>query len=130
MDIKTASPAAIDAELARIGGELAAQQRILNDAMRAQAAQKAGRIYPGTYNEAELRKSIARAADRMAELAAERFPYEREFVDRGGWARYYLVDSSDGHVHRDASWSRCSRTPSTTHMWLTSESGRPPADVV
>ena len=37
--------------------------------MRAQAAQKAGRIYPGTYNEAELRKSIARAADRMAELA-------------------------------------------------------------
>lgn len=130
MDITTATPAAIDAELARIGAQLADQHRILTEAMGRQAKQRAGQIYPGTYDEVELRRTISRAADKMADLQVERHPLDREFDQRGGWTRYYLVDSYDGHVHRDCSWSRCSRTSSTVHVWLTDYSGMPEEELV
>jgi hypothetical protein len=53
-----------------------------------------------------------------------------EFQRRGTWTRYYLVDNDNGHVHHNASHSACSRQPSTSHIWLTDQSGRPAGELV
>jgi hypothetical protein len=53
---------------------------------------------------------------------------DKVFRQRGGWTRFFLVTSSDGHIHNSTSCSTC--RPSTTYSWLPELSGLTEADAV
>lgn len=52
---------------------------------------------------------LADAIEDLANLKAASLPYENEYVRRGGWNRYFLVLSDNGHIHRSMSCSTCNR---------------------
>lgn len=58
---------------------------------------------------------------RVAYETAERDEYK-------GWARFFLVTSSDGHIHRSLNCSTC--RPQTRYDWLVDLSGLTEADAV
>jgi hypothetical protein len=65
----------------------------------------------------EYEKDIAKVAPEEQRLLAEIEAMRAEFRRRGGWKRYFLVVSSDGHVHRGTHCSTC--FSSTRFAWLT-----------
>lgn len=69
----------------------------------------------------EIIKELARISDEQQVLG-------NEFRRRGGWSRFYLVTSSDGHIHDSMSCSTC--RPSTRYGWLPKVSGLSAADAV
>lgn len=88
--------------------------------------------YEGKY---QVSKAIERCNSEMpalqlahdAALEAER-PYTEEFTRRGGWTRAYLVDNTNGHVHK---WRRCVTChPTTRYFWLTQFSGADETQIV
>lgn len=121
-NIATATPAEIDEQISRLDLTIARA-----DADRDHLRRKLDLDL--TWD--KLRK-INDEIDRLGYIAAEAFqqvrPLNAEFVRRGGWRRYYLVE--DGHLHYDVSGSRCSRIYSTTHYWMTEFSGQDPAEVI
>lgn len=125
-DLATRTPTQIDTEIARIEAEIAAQRDIRDRARRV--------LDPNSDRHSVIARNRARCSLELAELAlrlrcAELQPYLDEYARRG-WNRFYLVNSYDGHVHRDASPYRCSRTASTQHGWLLGESGKTYEEVV
>jgi hypothetical protein len=135
MDITTATPVEIDTELARIGGEIAQQEAIISRAERTIDLEHKHPAPSGDVNQRRIDQCqglINAALIERARLRGQAAPFEAEFARRGGWTRYFLVDSEtgNGHVHSDASTRRCSRVAATRHYWLTDQSGRPAVDVV
>ncbi|MFE2101590.1 hypothetical protein [Streptomyces sp. NPDC059468] len=53
-------------------------------------------------------------------LDAEVYPREAEYNNRR-WTRYYLVDNTNGHVHKDQDCSTC--FDDTRYAWLVEQSG-------
>lgn len=72
--------------------------------------------------------AIAGYKARLDSLRNRREPLEVEFTRRGGWTRAFLVNNSNGHVHRDMHCSTCFL--STQYIWLTEYSGGTEAQVV
>lgn len=72
-----------------------------------------------------LVEAYHQAADAVQALRAEVLALEDQY---DGWSRFFLVTSSDGHIHSSMRCSTC--TPSTTFGWLPDMSGRTEADVV
>jgi hypothetical protein len=70
---------------------------------------------------AQYQADLLQAIDRQAELFTSRRPLNDEFVDRGGWTRYWIVTNGNGHVHRSQSCSTC--RPTTDFYWLAELSG-------
>jgi hypothetical protein len=131
MDITTASPAEIDAKIAELNEELGRLQHTItqNHKLIKRASSAAN------YRQDLIDKANAaiRDAGLIAEtVVAERSLFDTEFIRRGGWTRYFLVDANYGygHVHYDTSSQRCSRTHTTRHYWLTSESGKTAEEVI
>jgi hypothetical protein len=109
MDITTATPAEIDAEIARLEAEYARAYAILDRKASTPAARE--------------------QASRDAQAAREALnPLNAEFERRGGWNRYFLVEG--GHLHYDVSSYRCSRTITTRHYWPTELADLPVDEVV
>lgn len=132
MDVATASPVEIDTELARLYSEIATRSTA-SDRLMASQRHITDRGEPDAYQLAQverLRRQSAALEHEIAQLSLQAAPLEAHYRNSGGWTRYYLVDAHNGHVHHDVSNRRCSRTPSTTHMWLTTESGRPRDEVI
>ncbi len=137
-DISTATPVEIDEHLARLGAEADATRRRLNHLREIQArirrgepVRDQGRLVAGAAIgefSARTAGAVLGADFRLTEIVFLMHPLETEYTERGGWARYYLVE--DGHLHYDVSGSRCSRIPSTTHYWMTEFSGQDPAEVI
>lgn len=132
MDIPTASPPEIDTEIARLANEIAKRCLVISQASRTIELEirhpaPFGGVNQHRINQCESLISIANRE--INGLREQRAPLDDEF-ERRGWTRYYLVDSHNGHVHFDVSQSRCSRQVSTSHLWLTSESGKPAEEVV
>ena len=69
----------------------------------------------------ECRERLAKAETEREKLVEKAAPYKAEFERRGGWRRYFLVTSSDGHIHRGMHCATC--YPSTTYGWLPELSG-------
>lgn len=129
MDIQTATPAEIDAEIARIDREMAAQRANMDWARRhIDFARQSP--FPDQAEIGKFLRQLEGATLAMNRLDDEQAPFRAEFRRRGGWTRYYLVDAYNGHVHRDYSNSRCSRTWGTVHVWLTDQSGMAREDLV
>lgn len=128
--LTTATPVEIDTEIARIEAEMSSK-RYLRDAAEKVLDRAARDTYYATLpSYAQAKCSLALAEIALTRYALELTPYLVEYTRRGGWTRYFLVNSSNGHVHSDANPYRCSRTPSTEHGWLVSESGKTPQEVV
>jgi hypothetical protein len=129
MQITTASPAQIDAEIARIQREIAKREHTI------EAADTAITRYQNSHMVDYYAEAIAAARTQqdaataeLPALVAEVAPFAAEFTRRGGWNRYYLVE--DGHLHYDLSSYRCSRQFTTTHYWMTDLSGQDAVKVV
>lgn len=65
---------------------------------------------------------------RLEELRAQNAELEDEFRGRGGWSRFFLVTSSDGHIHSTMGCHTCK--PSTRYGWLPELSGKSEAEAV
>jgi hypothetical protein len=74
-------------------------------------------VYGGT---ARVLESLPGFDAEEARLLAEAAPLEQEFAARW-WSRFFLVTSSDGHIHSSMSCSSC--RPTTTYGWLPNMSG-------
>ena len=64
---------------------------------------------------------------RLFDLNRQAEPFEDEYLSRP-WTRAFLVNNSNGHVHRDMACSTCFIT--TRFLWLTEYSGKTETEVV
>jgi hypothetical protein len=76
--------------------------------------------------EAQVR--FEEAADKVAAIKVTALPYDAEFTRRGGWSRFFLVTSSDGHIHSSMNCSTCN--PRTTYAWYPEFSGQTMAEAI
>jgi hypothetical protein len=132
MNITTATPAEIDAQIAELNTKIAEQRALISGAKERIEYQRSGRSMAVMVEEPVLRHIIEDARSVIESIKAERSLFTDEWKRRGGWTRYFLVDSEsgNGHVHYDDSAYRCSRTNTTRHYWLTEYSGATAASVV
>lgn len=73
---------------------------------------------------------LVTAIEDLAALKARSLPYENEYVRRGGWSRYFLVQNDNGHVHRSMTCSTCNREGvSTRFSWMIEFSGKDEKDL-
>lgn len=73
---------------------------------------------------------LAAAIEDLAVLKAESLPYENEYVRRGAWNRYFLVQDTDGHIHRSMHCQTCNREGHPTRFsWLIELSGKDERDL-
>jgi hypothetical protein len=94
---------------------------------------------PGSYYSKLPERSPERRAELVAEAEEFQAAYARVYVDeilpreaewerRGRWTRYYLVDNTNGHVHKDQDCKTC--FPDTRYSWLVEQSGMTAEDLV
>lgn len=86
--------------------------------------------YVQSYDKAAYLENSARLTSLYAELVeliTVSKALEDEF-DRRPWSRFFLVTSSNGHIHRDMNCSTC--YPTTGYGWLPSLSGKTEAEAV
>jgi hypothetical protein len=122
-NIFTASPAEIDSEIARLQGVVAG---LTVAAQHAQHAMDSTFTTEAGY--AQARGDYAEAWGKINVLDALISAMEREFVRRGGWARYYVVDNNNGHLHTSTA---CQNTYETTSwVWMPGMSGLTHAQAV
>jgi hypothetical protein len=128
------APADIDA---RIGALLIEQvrprqmlERLDRDRKRYDVSFAAGYLQQDAYDRI-IAGDTAQRAEQQAILDrtdAELAVLDDEFDARGGWARYYLVQNANGHVHTSRSCSTCTST--TQYGWLTEQSGATEDEIV
>ena len=69
------------------------------------------------------RASLVACEEKIDKLLDQTAPYEAEYARRGGWSRYYRVETSgQGHVHSSRDCFSC--YPTTQYSWLPSLSGK------
>lgn len=122
-NIFQASPAEIDTEIANLEGQ--------NAALHA-AADRAQHTIQSKYATAaereQARQTIGDAMTRSSVLNHLLHGLEAEYTRRGGWARYYVVDNNNGHLHTH---TRCQNTYETTEwVWMPGMSGMTKAEAV
>lgn len=67
-------------------------------------------------------RTIEDMAEMSERLQTQIAAYNRAFTSRGGWTRFYLVNTADGHIH---AWTYCSTCrESTEFTWLPEVSGK------
>lgn len=71
---------------------------------------------------------IDRAVAKLARAERVIDACNRIFDDNGGWARFFLVTNSNGHVHRERNCSTC--FPTTRYAWLVELAGADEAEMV
>lgn len=79
----------------------------------------------------QLVTRMDQANDTIAALTAQITPLNTEHQTRGGWARFFLVDQTNGHIHSSTRCSTCNhRGRPTRFTWLPSLSGKTEAEAV
>lgn len=94
------------------------------EALAAPAAAQAH--YQTQWETAHARR--AAAADAVAQWDAVIEAHEQVWVEGGRWSRFFLVTSSDGHIHSSMGCPTCNFR--TEFAWLPELSGLTPADAV
>lgn len=124
LDLKTATPAEIDTEWAKVTDPIHAkienglrsmeqQTHLINRCRNADPVRVAAE---GRYETA--RGSVVAA---RTELTFAEAPYHAEFQKRGGWSRAFKVVNSNGHIHSSTNCQTC--FPTTQFAWITELSG-------
>lgn len=130
-DLVTATPVEIDTEIARLQGDVDQFEAVITRARRKIRGMEPQSLVgdgidawrDGVNSVIDANQAlIEEATAHLEAIYAQLRPLHTEFQRRGGWNRFYLVDSHDGHVHSSMSCSTC--YPSTRYYWLTSESGK------
>lgn len=87
-----------------------------------------GLNYRTSLSALEMReKQLAVLEAELQDLYAEAAPYETEY-SRRPWTRAFLVDNTNGHVHKNMRCSTC--FPTTRYTWLPSYSGAEETKIV
>lgn len=138
-DLTTWTPSEVDTALAAIYDEiytaqtdLRREQRYLDDYVK--HTDPTYRWY--TKHDAERyaekvdeqRAKVTSIGERILTLHRSTAPYNDEFKRRGGWTRAWLVDNTNGHVHRSMNCSTC--FPTTQFGWLPQVSGLDEDEIV
>lgn len=123
-ELNTQTPVEIDTEIARLEGEQSALYYRLSK-LREEKRLAAEHDY---FDVDLLTTKIGELVTQLDELHAKILPLNEEFHRRGGWARYYVVDNNNGHVHTTTDCPTTYR--STDFCWLTGLSGAPRAEAV
>lgn len=80
-----------------------------------------GLTYRTSLSSLEMREGqLEKLTEELQNLQAEAAPYETEYLRRP-WTRAFLVDNTNGHVHKDMRCSTC--FPTTRYTWLPAYSG-------
>lgn len=114
MKLETMTPSEIDQELANLYGARATVVRTLNY-NRAIVANERGRY--SIHDIKRAQEQLPKIEARLAEATEAIAPFEEEFTRRGGWKRYFLVQNTGGHIHRERRCQTCFST--TAYAWLT-----------
>jgi hypothetical protein len=136
MDLTTATPIEIDTDLVKAYrriADLTSQQHRINATVS-----RIDEVEPGSYqsmlpgNSAEIRAKLVGEIEALQEriqkiLQSDVYPREAQYRDRR-WTRYYLVDNTNGHVHKDQDCTTC--FPTTQYVWLFEQSGLSAKDLV
>jgi hypothetical protein len=156
VNLTTATPAEIDAKLAELyvrqNAAEASLAVIMGDIHRyagdkGRKVRGRGTVYNLTDDEAiaavvELSAGDSYDAENAERILLSRFdklaqiegaqtdakPLDAEFNRRGGWSRFFLVTSSNGHIHSSMNCSTCHVT--TAFAWLPDASGQTMADAI
>lgn len=117
-DLTSKTPVEIDTELARIWTDLGRSAARLNVERSVLKDLDKGVRYAGgaRYTREAVEFRIEEHKAEIAKLKAEAKPFEDEYVRRGRWNRYFLVQNDNGHVHRGMDCSTC--YPTTQYAWL------------
>lgn len=110
---------------AQLYSDIAAQEH--QGAFAAKTIERIG-VNPMPYEVAQLEAAKTRLAEAQAafaELAAALAEHESAYT---GWSRFFLVTSSQGHIHSSLQCTTC--YPTTTYGWLPTLSGLTEADAV
>jgi hypothetical protein len=137
MKLTTATPVEIDSAIADAYGKIA---DLTGNRMRAERTIAIiDDIEPGSYashlpqyspaSRAKLVQQVERFQAAINTVYTDELsPLDAEYYRRGTWTRYYLVDNTNGHVHKDQSCNTC--FPSTKYAWLVEQSGMSAEDLV
>lgn len=87
----------------------------------------AGDSYDAEYA-ARIVNSLDALTAKIEELIDAARPLDAEYKARGGWARFFLVTSSNGHIHSSMFCSTCHLT--TAFQWLPDASGQTMAEAI
>lgn len=137
MDLTQKTPVEIDTELYGLYGKLADLNTNLDRAHR--LLKLIEETEPGSYEALLPQRSPQRRAELHSEMlrlrseadalrSDEITPREVEWRRRGCWTRYYMVDNTNGHVHKDTHCTTCFFT--TRYSWLVEQSGMSAEDLV
>jgi hypothetical protein len=77
---------------------------------------------------ADYNKSLGSCEKEIARLSDSIAPLQAEWVARGRWARYFLVNNTGGHVHSSMHCKTC--FPTTRFSWLVDLADQPVADMI
>lgn len=152
IDLTTATPSEVDASLARLESKRSALYReidtiwtSLHHTVGDARVRKYGRLVwaldredvegraerqarngdeRATVNLARLRK----VQEERKAIQTEITRHEEVYVRRGGWSRFFLVDNTNGHIHKSTSCGTC--RPTTQFGWLTDLSGQSEEEAV
>jgi hypothetical protein len=122
-NIFTATPAEIDTEIARLQGQLASQHAVRDRAHHVLTSQ-----YATETERDEARAVYGQANGKISVLGNMTYALESEYGRRGTWARYFVVDNNNGHLHTN---THCQNTYETTEwVWMSGMSGMTKAQAV
>jgi hypothetical protein len=136
MDLTNMTPVEIDTALYEAYGKTADLTR--QQHQRTKRIGLIDEVEPGSYQSLLPQNSPEERAKLVAEIEAfqvriwkildtEIYPREAAYSERR-WTRYYLVDNTNGHVHKDQDCNTC--FPTTQYSWLTEQSGMNAEDLV
>lgn len=91
-------------------------------------AQKVAEDYAATYVGDQVRQGLEKLAKAQEAAEALKSRVSDLNAEYRGWSRFFLVQNTDGHIHRSMHCSTCHLT--TQFAWLPDMSGRTEADVV
>jgi hypothetical protein len=129
-DLTKVTPVEIDTDLYALYNEAAMLEGKRNQALHTAEyyETKGAELYQAAEKAAQYRELAAKIAVQLFELEVHVEPLNDEFVRRGGWTRAFLVNNSNGHVHRSMACSTC--FPTTQYVWMVAYSGQNEAEIV
>ena len=134
MDLTTQTPVEVDTALLAASNKRAEAMNVEHRALQVIDRIDNAEAYAKSFswNSAQTLQEAHDAASKAYETIiaanAEISARAEEFDRRGGWARYYLVLNSNGHVHSSTYCSSC--FPTTQYAWLVEQSGMTPEALV
>lgn len=125
--LSEATPVEIDTKLSELHQKLSVAKvkydRIQASLIEAEQANFLGNAFYTPYTDKDANEAYKAYHKVYEEIA----PLEAEYEARP-WSRYYHVNNSNGHIHRNISCSTC--FPDTQYLWRTDLSGLTEEEVV